>query len=107
MNLTVLHGLGTLNEGLDTLIWAISQLLQGGKTTRMWKRDKDNAFRYVPIAKEHEDLAWVVWEHDDQVWASRHRSMPFGGIGSHCGYHRVGEFVAAICQTSNGHSKSL
>ena len=56
----------------------------------MWKRDVSDAFRRVPILSESQDLCWVVFPHEGQVWVSQHKSMLFASTSAVYNWHRVG-----------------
>ena len=96
MNSTCEQADKAVNGSVVHLVWMILMFLGAGLHPLMWKRDISNAFRRLPVLKEHVCFAWVVWMHLGDILAAPHTGMPFGAVASVIAWHRVGAFLSTI-----------
>ena len=81
-------------DGLDTLFQTAKHLHRATKCPLgIWKADIASAYRRIPIARRHRDLAAVVFRHHGTPHVSVHTTLPFGSIASVHGWDRVGSFL--------------
>ena len=84
------------HDSIDDLVECILYMLRAGVQVELWKRDASQAFRRIPIARQHLDLTWVVFLAFGVAYAAQHRGMPFGTISAVYAWHRVGGFLLCI-----------
>ena len=77
-------------EGIQFLLAMVLTVFAANIGVQMWKREASNAFRRVPVAAEHLDLAWVIWSSMGIIWTAQHRGMPFGTVSAVVAWHHVG-----------------
>ena len=76
------------HETVDHVLSLLLVCLQGKTSPKMWKRDVSESFRRV-LSESH-DLCWVVFGHEEHVWVSQHKSLPFDSTSAVHGWHRIG-----------------
>ena len=70
-----------------------------GEPLALLKSDFKAAYRLLPIATSHVDLARVIFrDFNGVVWSSTQLAMPFGGVASVFSWDRLGAALAAILQ---------
>ena len=84
------------HDTVDALVFILLTMMRLGLSPLMFKRDISQAFRRVPIRKEHLDLAAVVFWFLGETWVSEVYGMPFGSISAVHAWHRISTLMLII-----------
>ena len=71
--------------------YGLSDVCSSQAELSFFKADIDSAFRRVPIAPEHRDMAYVAFKLNGKLQLFGHNAMPFGAIASVHAWDRVGK----------------
>ena len=70
------------HDTLDVLVAIVERCISLGIDVEMFKGDVSQAFRRLPVAERHLDLAWVVWISNGTLYKARHSGLMFGPTGA-------------------------
>jgi len=84
------------HDTLDVAAAMLSYAASRGVHIQFWKRDVSRAFRRIPLWPGHQDLAWVIWRVEEQLWKAQQRATGFGPTGAVYAWHRTGSFTRDV-----------